>query len=779
MNKNRQVKRIVKCLLIVLLFTIQAAFGQNEYIREINYKFGDGETQTDARSNATNEIKRILSDELGGYIVSQTSMQRSETDNKYNERFEQTTKNASLSYMKVFILEEEFTTRNLYLKVKIEVDESKLQQNLEQEGFSGKSDLLATVFSLMLQNNVGMSDVLTIKNTDMVLANMQSLEQKESGVRVLNVTKASNGQILDGTAVLTGLFQVIYTNGNTATFTLENSLLNGQYRCVDNQGSVISEGEFQKGRKHGNWKQYDLDRGDWYLKSTEQYSNGFLDGLVIVYGGYDLRTKLEKTVYKQGIPVLKTYYDNDGTYYEGPVNKLGNKTGEWITKSADGTTLAKVNYANDKKDGPAVAYYRNGKVEHECSYRNDINVGWYTSYFENGQVEVKKEYEEDGISSYNYEKYLSTGQLLMSIKVQDNKFIKTLNYWENGNLKGEKTTDLQEHLAGPQKLYFENGKLQSDENYTNGLKSGLCIYYNNDGSKKQVSNFKLVDNKSVRHGEYQLFNFNGVCLKECWYNNDKLNGLCKEFYDSGSIKKEANYKMDEYNGDVKEYFEDGLLKNHEIYTNGVRTGEWIEVSSTGDKFYKAYENNLMVNEKRVLKDGRVFETSYPTNGDLAKHTEYDAAGNIIERSYYEGYSKDLKSASTKKEGKQISYYENGRIREERFWESGNLQGSSKSYFESGNLKDVQFNTKGKKDGIYASFSDTNGLLNVGIYKNNKKVDQWYSLKRDGSIEKIVYDDYGVKKNTETFTMESDVAQIKASIRKLLSGYLPAYEISIL
>lgn len=861
--------------LLILLLAFTTVFCQNEYIREINYKLPEGETETDARTRATNELKRILSDELGSFIVSQTSMQRFEKDNKYNEKFEQSTKNATFNYMKVFIIEEQFSASNLYLKVKIEVDENKLSESLKNEGFSDRSELLSTVFALLKQNNVGLSDILIMSNTEMVLSNMQNLELSD-GTRIINITKNINGQIMNGSEVLDGQFQMIYTDGNKANFELENSFLNGAYRYSNRFGKVIVEGSFLKGRKSGTWNHFDLNRDDWYLKQSEQYSEGFLNGEVIEYGGYDLKTLLSKTIYQVGIPVYKILYDNDGTCYQGPLNMFGNKTGEWLSKSGDGMVLGRINYVNDIKEGPAVAYYKNGQVEHEGFYKAGEKTGWYITYYENGQIDTKNEFDDDGKSMNHYVKYSSTGQLLTTIKVQDDQTVKTEQYWDNGNLKEEKLVDRLGHttgnhkqyfrngnlqsdelyvngvksgysfyyyedgtiikkqefaangnptenytifnnkglvkessevladkniifkrywdngnlnsqktvtadgrVSGAYKLFYENGQLQSDENFSNGFKTGLCQYFFDDGKLKMSENYKIVDNISVRDGEAQQFIAGGICIKSYNYKNNNLEGLCKSFYPSGSIKKEENYKADLYNGDVKEYGEDGLLRLHEIYSNGLRTGEWFKVSTNGEKSYTTYENDLLVYEKRCLSDGRIFETNYPTNGELAKHLEYDNEGNLSEETYFEGYINGSKTLSTKNEGQQKAFYKNGQVKQCRLWSSGQLNGCSKDYFESGKLKSIQYYNMGKKENIYASFSDSYGLLTAGNYKDNKKVDEWFLFKRDGSVEKTTYDAYGVKTNFEVLTEAVDVSKIISAIKDRLSVYLSNEELDSL
>ena len=68
-------------------------------------------------------------------------------------------------------------------------------------------------------------------------------------------------------------------------------------------------------------------------------------------------------------------------------------------------------------------------------------------------------------------------------------------------------------LNGPYKLYYDNGKLQIEENYVNGLRHGSCKQYRPNGQLWVETN----------------------CL------NGKLHGSWKQYLSSGNLYYETNY----------------------------------------------------------------------------------------------------------------------------------------------------------------------------------------------------------------------------------------------
>ena len=74
--------------------------------------------------------------------------------------------------------------------------------------------------------------------------------------------------------------------------------------------------------------------------------------------------------------------------------------------------------------------------------------------------------------------------------------------------------------------YYENGKLQKDVMYKNGIKEGLYREYYEDGKLQKQGRYKN-DVEEGRHTEYYG---DETLKKEVTYENGMKEGLCKEYY---------------------------------------------------------------------------------------------------------------------------------------------------------------------------------------------------------------------------------------------------------
>ena len=88
-----------------------------------------------------------------------------------------------------------------------------------------------------------------------------------------------------------------------------------------------------------------------------------------------------------------------------------------------------------------------------------------------------------------------------------------------------------EEKEGPNKTYYESGKLKTESIYKNGEKEGFFKTYYESGELQSETNFK----------------------------NGKEEGLFKLYYKSGEFRSETNIKNGFPDGPVKNYNENGEL----------------------------------------------------------------------------------------------------------------------------------------------------------------------------------------------------------------------------
>lgn len=158
----------------------------------------------------------------------------------------------------------------------------------------------------------------------------------------------------------------------------------------------------------------------------------------------------------------------------------------------------------------------------------------------------------------------------------------------------------------------ENGKtyLYAIENFKDGRKNGLCIYFFSNGRKQAEINYK----------------------------NDTLNGLSKIYRTYGGLQYEENFENGKTHGFKKYFDSDGDLKEEQEYTEGVETGIYRLYSKKNNVVVESYDINGVENGVRKVysdndkhelisetdfKNGSRVETRYYKKGKLVKTHKYD------------------------------------------------------------------------------------------------------------------------------------------------------------
>ena len=91
--------------------------------------------------------------------------------------------------------------------------------------------------------------------------------------------------------------------------------------------------------------------------------------------------------------------------------------------------------------------------------------------------------------------------------------------------------------------------------------------YHSNGNLKVLGAHEVKTGSKT--GMWHLYGKNGNLLKVIAYENDKLNGESKTYYDSGKLKKVENYKNGKLDGETKLFLNNGKLFQTKSYRNGI------------------------------------------------------------------------------------------------------------------------------------------------------------------------------------------------------------------
>lgn len=178
--------------------------------------------------------------------------------------------------------------------------------------------------------------------------------------------------------------------------------------------------------------------------------------------------------------------------------------------------------ANGKRTGIWKKHYPNGKIRYEGQFKNGKEVGVF-KFYENtasNQPHIVKEFTGSDIATVKF--YTPKGKLKVSGKMQG------------------------KNRVGKWTYFFSNGKIFSEESYTDGKLDGVLKNY------------------------YP----NGKVTLEIEYKNGKKNGFSKTYTDDGVLIEEVNYTQGKLQGLAKYYDLKGGLKEQGHYENGIRKGKW-------------------------------------------------------------------------------------------------------------------------------------------------------------------------------------------------------------
>ncbi len=302
-------------------------------------------------------------------------------------------------------------------------------------------------------------------------------------------------------------------------------------------------------------------------------------------------------------------------------------------------------------------------------------------------------------------------------------------------------------LSGEVFSSYESGEKEYSVQYENGVKVGEHTFYNKDGSVKEAADMNAIlterDNKfflSSNNSPYsgKVFALNekgekvveGLLLKglkeglwkktegdeyntytyEQEFANGLQNGISKTFL-NGNLIVELNYVDGEKEGLFLEYWLNGQKRHEGQYVHGKKVGVWTDFYESGTKEQEREESInddiYLVKIIEYYENGnKKEECSKNLNGYYqGEFTSWYESGNIEMKGQHEDNSQygrrvgewkfwDDASAqqnddiNSKTSYRFINYYENGRKKEEGFWDAATEKNIGKyaSWYENGKKK---------------------------------------------------------------------------------------------
>ncbi len=536
----------------------------------------------------------------------------------------------------------------------------------------------------------------------------------------------------------------------------------GLWKYYYDGGELKEEATFKHGKLFGPYTKYDRN-GSKSLVAN--YADDLYDGQVETY--YKTNIKKGSYQFKKGKKEGKeiTYYSNGAKKYElNYVNDMGE--GSFTQYHPNGKVLETAIFAKNKRSGPYVLYHEDGTKKSEGTIKDDNNTGPYKAWHQNGNLKEEGQYNDKGLSSGIWKKYLADGKLNEEILYSEKgKAISNKYYSHRGQIENELFYNKSEELSQA-KSYDESGKVINDQKkkgknflvtfyringnkiseglYAEDKQEGEWKYYNVDGYASEIESYK----EGKLHGKYQSFHNNGKVKVECEYKEGLIEGIYKSYYINGTLERQGYYVGNLEQGYWYYYNECGTLSNIRYYLNSEQTGKQQIFATNGKKIRDEYiTDNFFTKIICYDSTGKTTATNlFPlgsgeylfsfTNGK--PYFKGTLKGGLSEGMYSWYYSNGtLETQGTyvndKREGVFTYNYETGqKEREERYF-NGDLQGAYTSYYENGAVHE-EFNYKnGGEDGMQKTFYENKILYRAAPYIFGKAQGALKYYSEDGQL----------------------------------------------
>ena len=281
--------------------------------------------------------------------------------------------------------------------------------------------------------------------------------------------------------------------------------------------------------------------------------------------------------------------------------------------------------------------------------------------------------------------------------------------------------------------FRENGRLQTIQNYKDGVLNGEEIQFYDDGiTRKAVVNF--LDGK--QHGRREFYSSDGKLTELHTFKNGGSDGESRKMIEG---KLHIGYYKDGEKDGVWEIF-----NNKEVW----------EISNTG---------NEKIIERTEYKDGKKNGKSeiFYENGNVKQMTIYvdDKKNGKGETFYESGKPGEIGNYKDDKlDGKYERFYEDGKVAITTNYKDGKLDGKYEQFFadgtpeiignypdgkyeafyQGGKLKLVGYNKDGKRDGKWEEFDSNGNLTQSGNFVDGRKDGVWFETSIYGETRQMRY-----------------------------------------
>lgn len=397
-------------------------------------------------------------------------------------------------------------------------------------------------------------------------------------------------------------------------------------------------------------------------------------------------------------------------------------------------------------------YYENGKISSEGWMKDGKPNGYWKNYHKNGKVKIegnRKNFQLDSVWKFYDEK----GRVTKSINYADGKKNGLTCVFDTLGTMISSENYASDVKQGYSRIFYKSGKTKSIVFFEKGRQEGNAYEFSQDSLITGISNYKggilqgyekinQKDENNKKQGIWKEFYENKEVKREQKFNDDSLDGYVKEYDKKGNLLSTKKYSFGKQilkapeiaNVEVyREVFEDGTLKYEGVYSDSVAIGthyKYIQKrrcdsslfrrDDTSDVFIKRiFCRNVPVPDSAIeYFDGTVVAQGAVDSlrNRIGVWTEYHNTGEFRGKGVY-------------KEGNRIGewefFYASGKLEQKgKYDKKGRAQGGWKWYYESGKLWREENYLNGRREGELKDYDEEGNIILQGSYVEGRKEGPW-------------------------------------------------------
>lgn len=270
-------------------------------------------------------------------------------------------------------------------------------------------------------------------------------------------------------------------------------------------------------------------------------------------------------------------------------------------------------------------------------------------------------------------------------------------------------------------FFYRNGRLRNTEIYSIGLEDGNFAYYDSSGLITECGQYKLGNKDGVW---YSWWDYKTLRSKTK-YHNDKLEGEDLYYYKNGQVESISFSKNGISEGKYIHYFENGIIETEGNYHLGYKVGFWKSYYSNQKvKCLEHFVEEIGLKERKIIDvyENHMGSIYFP----IKTWIYYDSLGNVMSKIYYDNNYKVKLIEKLNKAGNIVSSIE---YSGQKFYTCSNnpgyriKDGKELEYFENGKIKILGTNKANQKNGTWLYYDSSGVLTKTEIYLNDTLITQ--------------------------------------------------------